>query len=189
MDLVAALYYEQQRVLRYLQDAGEISYAASLERALPKVLLLASASHLESRVCAILIEYFTELTGDHPGAVSFVRNKAIRRQYHTFFSWDGRNANQFFGLFGEQLKATVQRLVGQDDRLSKSIRDFLEIGSLRNQLVHGDYAAFTVEKTAKDLFDQHVSALTFVGQLPSLIRIDISDMTDATTAQLEQGSL
>jgi HEPN superfamily RiboL-PSP-like protein len=171
VDLVDALYSEQQEVMLHLRNKGEISYAAALERSLPKVILLASASNLERQVCDAVLDFFSEMTSAQMSAVNFVKNKAVKRQYHTYFSWDLRNANAFFGLFGEDLKNKVSLLVHEDETLNQAIRDFLEIGSLRNQLVHEDYSEFTVEKTAQDIFDQHKSALLFVVRLPGLLRM------------------
>jgi RiboL-PSP-HEPN len=169
VDLVELLYNEHQEVMKLLREQKEISYAAALERSLPKIILLASASNLEHKTSNAVMDFFEELTS-HTSALNFVKNKAIKRQYHTYFNWDLRNANQFFGLFGDDLKGEVSRIIEQDTSLSQSIRDFLEIGSLRNQLVHGDYSSFTMEKTAKEMFSQHKSALQFVTRLPDLLR-------------------
>ncbi|SCL59849.1 hypothetical protein GA0070603_2898 [Micromonospora chersina] len=167
--MVESLYDEYERIVHHLRDAQEISYLATLERTFPKVLLLASASQAESRICEAIIRYFKEVSGRHSLAVNFVKNKAISRQYHSFFDWDRRNANKFFGLFGEEFKARVVEVVRGDPTLDQAVRDFMELGSLRNQLVHQDYASFTIEKTVSEIVEQHRSAAVFVGKILELL--------------------
>ena len=65
-----------------------------------KSLLLSVASFFEATITKAIHDYVDKKSRQTPEIVAFVDNKAIKRQYHTFFSWDGNNANQFFGLFG-----------------------------------------------------------------------------------------
>ena len=77
-----------------------------------------------------------------------VRNKAVSRQYHTWFQWNARNANSFYGLFGSDFRKFMKRKV-RDDNLGDSVRAFLELGNERNRLVHQDYGVFVLEKTTE----------------------------------------
>ncbi len=150
--------------------ASEPSLVSSTEGTMAKVLLLASASHLEQLTQEVILDYFEEVTGGRAAAVEFVRNKAIVRQYHTLFAWDKTNANQFFSLFGKDFKRVVEQVVKADGELDTCIRAFLEIGSLRNQLVHQNYAAFTLLKTADEIVDLYGKAMLFLDRLPGLMR-------------------
>ena len=47
--------------------------------------------------------------------------------------------------------------------------DFCEIGDLRNQLVHQNYAAFVMTKTADEVHALYLSALHFMAFLPRLL--------------------
>ena len=56
-----------------------------------------------------------------------------------------------------------------DEKLARSVSDFCEIGDLRNQLVHQNYAAFVMTKTADEVHALYLSALHFMAFLPRLL--------------------
>jgi hypothetical protein len=139
---------------------------------MPKIVLLAAASYLEVEVQRIVMEFYEEVTTTHPEAVAFVRNKAIKRQYHTYFAWDDGRANGFFGLFGDTCLNHYKSLLRTDQELAQNVKDFCLLGSLRNQLVHGNYAAFNLDKTAEEVYGLYLSAAQFVDRLPAIIRLE-----------------
>ncbi len=143
--------------------------AVVMEGTLAKVLLLAAASEVEFEFQRLLIRYYETLLGPGAIAVEFVRNAAISRQYHTYFAWDAHNANKFFSLFGAAFKAAIAARVAAETELDRSIRAFLELGALRNQLVHENYATVTVPKTADEIFGLYASACAFLESLPGLL--------------------
>ncbi|MEU0499296.1 HEPN domain-containing protein [Mycobacterium sp. NPDC006124] len=161
-DVVQEVFNEHAAIVAHLQDAGELSYSTTLESTFPKIMLLSAASNLEEQVKTAVLDFVRRRAGDSEELVSFLRNKAIERQYHTFFNWDGRNANSFFGLFGESFKQRMKEHVDADPDLTQAIRDFLDLGNARNTLVHGDYAAAAMDKSARDVLTQYHSACVFV---------------------------
>lgn len=167
--------------LRAVLLEREPSLAISTESTMTKVLLLASASHLEQVLQDVLVNFFTQVTGGSALAVEFVRNKAVSRQYHSYFNWDGDNANSFFGLFGEDFKRETTRLVKEDGELDNQIRAFLELGALRNKLVHQNYASFTLTKTADEIVELYGHATKFLDRLPQLLQAGAS--LDTAAAQ------
>lgn len=102
--------------------------------------------------------------------VQFVRNRAINRQFHAWFNWEERNANQFFGLFGPPFKQLMVQKVRDSEQLRASIAAFLEVGSERNKLVHQDFASFSLEKTLDEIYELYSTALRFVEGLATYIR-------------------
>lgn len=100
---------------------------------------------------------------------NFVRNKAIARQYHTWFNWDENNANHFFALFGSEFRTTMSDRVKESDDLRVAVRAFLEFGNDRNRSVHQDYATFPLEKTLEEICSLYRKALPFVEQLPAAL--------------------
>jgi hypothetical protein len=164
-DIVQEVFDDHAAIVAHLQNAGELSYSTTLESTFPKVMLLAAASNLEEQVKAAVITFVRQTARDSEEIVNFLRNKAIERQYHTFFQWDGKNANQFFGLFGENFKQRMKEVVDADPELGQSIRDFLDLGNARNTLVHGNYAAAAMDKSARDVLSQYHSACVFVRRL------------------------
>jgi hypothetical protein len=168
--LVDSLKGDHDAIVQFLREQGEPSFVIAMESTASKVLLLAGASHLEQELQQVLSDFYHEVTHGNPRAVEFVNNKAVRRQFHTFFNWDANNANQFFGLFGTEFKNLVLQLLTQDVELEGNIRSFVQLGALRNQLVHQNYAAFRLDKTADEVFRLYQSAQEFVRRLPKLLR-------------------
>lgn len=135
-----------------------------------KALVLASASYFEHRVSSCVLEFVHECAKGNDLVVGFVKNKAISRQYHTWFKWDESNANQFFGLFGSSFKQAMTERVTASDELRASIRAFLELGNERNKLVHQDFASFALEKTLDEIYGLYRQALLFVDGLATYLR-------------------
>ncbi|MDI6797732.1 MAG: HEPN domain-containing protein, partial [Desulfatibacillaceae bacterium] len=106
----------------------------------------------------------------NPLVTSFFKNKAVNRQYHTWFDWEANNANKFFSLFGSKFKDFMKYKVNNDSKLSDSISAFLELGNYRNQLVHQDFSSFPLEKTSKEIYQLYFKAFCFVNRFPELIK-------------------
>jgi len=112
---------------------------------------------------------------------SLVKNKAVSRQYHTWFDWQANNANAFFNMFGEDFRSHMIEIIKLDQNMAKSISAFLEIGRERNRLVHQDYGSFFLEKSAEEIFGLYVSAMVFVDFVPKALR-DFSAKLQAMSA-------
>lgn len=149
---------------------NEPSLAVSTGQTLAKALLLAGASELEMDTTRIVLEFFEDVSAGNMPAVRFVENKALKRQYHALFDWDRGNANSFFGLFGPDLKQYVSHLVSQNVTLSQGIAGFLRLGSLRNQLVHGNFASFSLSLTVEEIYALYQQACDFRDALPGILR-------------------
>lgn len=87
-----------------------------------------------------MLEFIVERSESDEVVLALIMQKAIESQYHTYFNWNAKNANQFLSLFGESFLQHMKRRVQKDAKLNQSILDFIEIGSLRNQLVHLNFA-------------------------------------------------
>lgn len=165
---VDALHAEHNALREYLL-AMEPSLAVSAEGSLSKALLLAGASYAEHALQLIVVDVFENAIRSNAPLVRFVEAKALKRQYHTMFKWDAANANQFFGLFGADLKAAIEREIAGDPDLAEAIRGFLELGRLRNELVHQNFAAFSLPKTADEIYELYRKAAAFLERLPGLL--------------------
>ena len=163
--IVETLYREFEEIKVFLAQSGQASYLSTADNNFKKNILLASASYFESRIKKFIEEYTNENSNEL--VANFVLNKAISRQYHTYFNWDAKNANTFFSLFGTDFKNFMTTKIKEDDSVSKSVTDFIELGRERNRLVHQNFASFTVEKTADEIFETYKSAKTFTDSLPN----------------------
>lgn len=169
MTPVDRLYEEAQGVIAAL-GASEPSLVVSAADNFRKALLLAAASYFEHRISSCVTDFVQEKAAGSALIVAFVKNKAIARQYHTWFKWDAANANQFYGLFGSEFSAMMQARVKDSDALRESVRAFLEVGNERNKLVHQDFASFALDKTLEDVYKSYKTALAFVEGLTQHLR-------------------
>lgn len=166
-NIVRQRYKEFKDMLDYLEANKEISLKIVADDNLKKVLLLSAASYFEDEIKDIILSFVEKNSDDNLMIKSFVKNKAVERQYHTYFDWETRNANRFFSLFGEEFKDQAKEDVKNNSKLEKSIRAFLEIGNLRNELVHGNFAVFPIEKTVEEIYELYRSAHQFIDYLSS----------------------
>ena len=169
-DFVGKLHRDHSEIHQILIKHKELSLATVSDNSFRKVLLVAAGSRFEKLMTDAVLEYASEtLSKNHP-ITHLVDNKGVKRQFHTWFAWDARNANQFFKLFGNEFKNYMSEKVKNDVELDNSIKAFLEIGEGRNRLVHGDFASFVLEKTPDEIFELYSHANLFVGKFQEEIR-------------------
>lgn len=168
--VVHALVTDHESIRKHLMDQGEISFAATLETSVPKVALLSASSWIEDQIQRIVLDLFEEAMSDAPHRVSFVKTTGVDRRYHTWFDWERRNANKFFGLFGPDFKDYCATRVREQPELAQSIAAFMELGELRNTLVHENFASFALGKSLSEVEVLFNQALKFVEALPELLR-------------------
>lgn len=167
LDAINRLYTEYSQNHQYLMESGQVSFAIDYKSQYSKIMLLSAASYFESKVIKIITRF---LNADQcPIRGGFLEKKALKRQYHTLFNWDQTNANQFFGLFGDDFKEYVKKQLDRDDSLKGAIKDFMELGSYRNKLVHDNYATFNLPLTAEDVKLKFDNADEFVSRIEQLV--------------------
>jgi hypothetical protein len=153
-----------------MDQYNAVSFRNTLNENFRKTLLLSAASYFEYRITSDVLAFCEEVAQGNSLVPSLVKNKAITRQYHTWFNWDANNANSFFKLFGDNFISHMSSIVSADSNMGKSIANFIEIGRERNRLVHQDFASFSMEKTAEEIFTSYASALMFVDFIPRALR-------------------
>ncbi len=159
------LHADQQALSEYLSTQAETSFVVTVDDQGRKVLLLAAASYLEALITDIVDRCVRARSNENELVVSFVRAKAISRQYHSYFDWEANNANKFLSMFGGAFKDTVTTAIRQDGALSDGVRAFMELGRVRNEMVHGNFVIFPLEKTTAEIFGLFGKAMRFVREL------------------------
>ena len=167
---VDRLYEEFRDASEHLRSKGEISLGSAMDNNARKAILLAAASYFEYRLATDVLSFCVEISGKNSLVPALVKNKAIERQYHTWFDWKKNNANVFYGLFGPEFKLHMEDLLKTEESFNENIRAFLEIGRDRNRLVHEDYATFSLEKTTKEIFERYKTAMLFIDRIPLELR-------------------
>ncbi len=167
---VDRLHGEFTQLLTFLDANGEVSLRSAVDGNFRKTLLLAAASYFERRLTNDVVDFVGEMTSTDHVVRWLVERKAVERQYHTWFDWNRRNANQFFKLFGPAFGDHAKALVDNSESLSSSVQAFLEIGRDRNRLVHQDFASFPLEKTSEEIYETYRLATQFVEWFPRELR-------------------
>ncbi len=128
-----------------------------------KLFLISVASHFEYRVVAFL-EIWIKNHSKNDAIVSFMRKQALDRRYYTLFDWEKRSANHFLALFGDEFKKNITAELKKKnwDASSGPVSNFVELGNLRNQLVHGNFMEFEMSNTLEDIKVKYESAVKFM---------------------------
>ena len=168
--VIDELMEDHRQLMEHLRTTGDISLQIRVEYEFAKTLWVSAASYFEAKLTSDILQIFTDETSGSLALVAFVNDQAIARGYHSWFQWEARNANQFFGKFGPGFRAFMEAKIAGDPSISESIRAFLEIGKIRNPLVHQNYAQFNLGKTVDEVFALYQEATNFVDRIPSDIR-------------------
>lgn len=171
---LASFFEERNDIVEILERAVEPSLLNVYQTDLPKVMVVAAASSFE-KVVVKHIEDFYKTTSKHESAAIFVLKKALFRQYHQLFGWNDNNINVFTNFFGPECTKNFKKQLDIHDWLETSMRDFLQIGRARNELIHGDFSSYSLSLTAAEVESKYRSAEKFVRAVPQIIRVEAID--------------
>jgi uncharacterized protein with PIN domain len=160
--IIDKLYADNASVLAHLLEANEISMYSDLDGKLKKVHVMSAASYFEAEIRSTVEAFVSRASNANAAVIGLVKNKAIERQFHTFFSWKERNANLFFSLFGEEFSKHCREQVKSDREVTEAIAAFMELGETRNKLAHLNFGAFPVEKTSAEIYGLYKRAVPFL---------------------------
>jgi hypothetical protein len=171
MTVVDTLQQEYSSIVDFLSTESQPSLASDVNKHFKKVLVLSSASYFEHEIQNILTAFVANCSNDNIMVISLLKQKAISQQYHTYFNWGtknepekpGKNANTFFSLFGDDFKKEMETLIKSDPKLDESVKAFIEIGHLRNILVHSNFASYNLDnKTTDEIYLLYDKGLRFI---------------------------
>lgn len=171
MNPIEQLKLDYDNVSDYLQETKQFSYLNTFNNNFRKVLLLSAGSYFEHQITEVLTEYVTRQSNGDQKLVNFMQKQAITGKYHQLFEWGSQdelekskgNANRFWAFFGNDFKIQVTSDLKNKEDISNSIKAFIEIGHLRNILVHSNFAAYNYDqKSTQEIFDLFKSACPFV---------------------------
>ena len=159
--IIDAIYKRNKEITSFLSNAREVTFESDVRDTFRKFLVLSIASYFEKEIKDIIFD-FVKRKSQSELIPNFVQHKAIERQYHTFFQWDGNNANAFFGLFGQDFKEKCKEITSSDAELETAVKSFLELGRTRNELVHFDFSTYQLSKNDEEYYALYHSADRFV---------------------------
>ena len=178
MTPVDILNDEYQSIVRFLNESAQPSLSSDVNKYFKKVIILSSASYFEHRIQGLLVEFVTQKANSDIRVLSFFKKKAIEMKYHTYFNWGekynpekpGKNANMFFSLFGEDFKKKTEEIINNSPELNTAMKAFLEIGHLRNILVHSNFATYNFDnKTTEEIVTLYRKGLLFIDFIQKIL--------------------
>jgi hypothetical protein len=168
--LLQRLVDESDELRGFLSAQAQLSLLRSAEDNSRKALVLSAASLFEHRITEAILTYADRVSSSDGCVTSLIRNKAIKRQFHSFFEWEKKKPGPFFTLLGEELGGTLKENCSRSPG-KEQIDAFLEVGYLCNCLVHQNYAEFHLDKSADDIRQLCESADRFVAHVEVLLAI------------------
>ena len=182
MNPVEQIRNEYAALAFHLQEVGEISLLSDVNKNFRKVLILSAGSFFEHQITSVLTDFALSVSKGDRRLASFLERQAINQKYHQLFSWGEKdnptkpvkNANTFWKLFGDDFKSAIeqelriekttpQREREERESITAAIEAFVELGHLRNILVHSNFADYNYDhKTTDEIFELFQRALPFV---------------------------
>lgn len=150
------------------RENNQVSFEMYINDTYKKTLLLSAASYFESIITNAIHNYAREVTKQNDEIVSFIDNKAINRQFHTYFDWDKNNANQFFKLFGDGFKEKARKQI-KANQLEEAERVFIAIGHERNCLVHQNFIEHPINDTFEEIYEKYQTGCVFIEFIVQLL--------------------
>ena len=145
---------------RELFDDGAISEAQALQDVLRRTFVVGAASYFEQMLKDALLAFTSAKSSGNPAMTALVKMALVDRGFHQMFQWEGKNANKFFSHFGPTLgEAMKTECAGI---LKDPVQSFMELGNLRNCIVHQNFHAFYFEKTLDECYASYRKAKLFV---------------------------
>ena len=168
--IIDVLVERHNKVKEFLNEGGEVSLISNIDDEFRKVLVLSIGSFFESEITKAMHELAYKTQSER--IANLIKAKAISRQYHTYFNWEGKNPNSFLALFGTTFKNAVSEEMQKNPSLHEGCRDFLKLGQRRNFLVHENFASAPMDRTLDEIQRMYKSALKFVAYLSDRIQND-----------------
>lgn len=151
----------------YLQEHGELSFLSTMQVFSLKSLILSIASHFETQIVETIHE--TLRTNEDELLHSFIERKALERQYHQLFAWNERKLNHFFAFFGSDFKDYAIKRMKDDTASIEAASAFLELGEMRNRLVHINYISFSIDWTIGEIEEKWNKSKLLPAKIVALI--------------------
>lgn len=147
-------------IISRLLSEGSISEAQMLQDILRRTFVVGAASYFEQVLKDVLLEFVSSRSGGDTAVTALVKMSLVDRGFHQMFQWEGKNANKFLSHFGPDIGESMKKVCSGD--LKGSVQSFMELGNLRNCIVHQNFHVFYFEKTLDECYASYKTALAFV---------------------------
>jgi hypothetical protein len=166
--IIDRAYEDNASLFAYLSERNELSLLRTVDDSFRKTLVLSASSLFEHQISDAIQSYCARKSGADACVLALVRIKALKRQYFSYFDWDNRRPGPFFALLGEDIGEQL-KAESKVDPLKSSVAAFLELGFLRNCLVHQNFAGYVFEKTNEEVYALYQQARVFVDRIIQIL--------------------
>lgn len=146
------------RTIKSNLPADAVSDQISLDTHFRKLLVLATASHLESLMYFHVKEYFADLG---PSTYEFVRRSAIESQFFRWFDFKSPKPASFFKGFGKECHALYTEKLNESDAFEQAGLSFMLLCATRNSIIHTNLAEASFELTPGEIENHYRRAVEF----------------------------
>ena len=160
--LIKGMFNSCVSELNELKDRSQLSSYLDMNQLLTKSLLLSCASFYETEIVST-VRFTLESGGLNESVASFLDRSAVEGQFYKWFDFRGaKNTNPFLSKFGPDFKDRMRAEI--DKRVSRQMAEanFLELCKKRNESVHRNYAAYSLDLTLEEIHNKHKSAMTYI---------------------------
>lgn len=172
---IEELIKNYNEIRQYLLSQGQVSYVSDINTYYKKILVFSCASLFENEICSTIYEISKSSC---PIAIAeFIRNKAIERQYHTYFNWREQKTssiNGFLGLWGDDFKNAFLAIIKSDEKIADGIKAFINIGNERNLMAHENFIEYNSENSFENIQTLYEQADYFVQTLLNSLKAILS---------------
>ncbi|MGR3976853.1 hypothetical protein FW754_04070 [Acinetobacter sp. 1207_04] len=153
-------YSEDNKILNsiLINHAELTSFYSGYNNLYTKSFLVACSNSFEKKWLDFLPNF---LSGDNPLTKNFIRTQAVDRKFHTMFDWKNNSAGPFYGAFGEDFKKFIAGKIKADKYLKSKQDAFLELGKLRNLIVHEGIHNFNLQRDIKSVYELFNNSLDY----------------------------
>lgn len=166
-DAVGLVYREYNEMVSTVGGSSPSALTA-LNRVYPKHILIAAASSLEDHVKVRLLPELFERYGNVE-IREFLSASVLKRGYHGLFEWSNDSASKLFSAFGAEAKARFKERTRTDPIFDDGQRSFMQLGRLRNELVHNDYVSRSITVTPGDVHIMYKKSLGFLERIELIV--------------------
>ena len=163
--VVEDLAADSERILDLVRSAGDLSFELAVDLRLRRVLVVSIASLFEEQIKDLIHRFCSQASNNCAEMLALTRSQVTARGYHTLFNWKASNANQFFGIFGTSFSERARADMDNTEDLKEGSRAFLQLGALRNELVHGNFETAPMDLTMDEILERHEAAKVFLEYL------------------------
>jgi hypothetical protein len=160
--LISGIFKSCTVELQALSERHDLSSYLDVNQLVAKSMLMSCASFYEDEITRIVRSVLD--AGHHTEPVrKWLNETAVDGQFYKWFDFrNAKNTSNFLGKFGKEFKANTRRLLDSRDKRKQAEQAFLDLCQKRNECVHRNYAAYSLDLTIQEIYNKHKMAMSYI---------------------------